>query len=132
MGLPLLTQKIASKICTAVTWAVFDGDVPVMLALRFILGWRTTAWWRNRASWGMAWDTSNVQRWKHKFGFHNRGEQWDTPMARWAGEENDWIKLVALSKLRKEDVIRSLLESKKTEPKGPGRTKTKGPATNRT
>ena len=43
----------------------------------------------------MAWDPYKVQSWKHKFGFHNRGVQLDTPMARWAGEGNDWIKLMA-------------------------------------
>ena len=48
--------------------------------------WRTTAWWRSRSSWKMAWDPGNVQRWKHKVGFHNRVVQWDAPMARWAGE----------------------------------------------
>ena len=72
----------------------------------------------------MAWDPYNGQRWKHKVGFHNRGVQWGTPMARWAGEGNDWIKLMAHRKARKEDVIRSLLESMKqavernTEPNG--------------
>ena len=48
-----------------------------------------------------------------KFGFHNRGVQWDAPMARWAGEGKDWIKLVAQLKPRREDVIRSLRESMK-------------------
>ena len=72
----------------------------------------------------MAWDPYNVQRWKHKVGFHNSGVLWNTPMARWAGEGNDWMKLAAQRKPRKEDVIRSLLESmkqvveKKAEPKG--------------
>ena len=37
-----------------------------MLALRSLLVWRTTAWWRSRSSWGVAWDPCNVQRWKHK------------------------------------------------------------------
>ena len=40
---------------------------------------------------GIECDTYNVRRWKHKVGFHNRGAQWDTPMARWAGEGKDWI-----------------------------------------
>ena len=44
MGLPLLSHKIAHKFWTTMTWAVYDGDVPVMLALRSLLGWRTTAW----------------------------------------------------------------------------------------
>ena len=113
MGLPLLTEKIASKIWTAMTSAVYEGDVSNLRALRSSLGWRKTAWWRSRASWCMAWDPNNVQRWKHKVGFHNRGAQWDTPMARWAGEGNDWTKLMAQRQLRKEDVIRSLLESMK-------------------
>ena len=68
MGLPLSTEKIASKIWTTTTWAVYDGDVTIMLALRSILGWRTTAWWRSRASWSMARDPCNVQMWKHKVG----------------------------------------------------------------
>ena len=94
MGLQLLTEKIASKIWTSMTWAVYEGDVP-------------------RASWSMARDPYNVQRWKHKVWFHNRRVQWDTPMARWAGEGNDWKKLMAQRKPRKEDVIRSLLDSMK-------------------
>ena len=78
VGLPLLSHNVADKIWTTMTWAVFDGGVPVMLALRSLLGLRTTAWWRSRSSWGMAWDPNDVQRWKHKVGFHNRGVQWDT------------------------------------------------------
>ena len=38
VGLPLLTHKIADKIWTTMTWAVYDGDVPVMLALRSLSG----------------------------------------------------------------------------------------------
>ena len=115
-------RKIADKIWTTMTWAVYEGDVSIMLALRAVLGWRTTAWWRSRASWGMAWDPFYMQRWKHKVGFHNRGVQLDTPVARWAGEENGWIKLMAQRKPRKTIVIRSLFESlkeaveKKAEP----------------
>ena len=85
-------------------WAIYDGDVAIMRALRSILGWRTTAWWRNRSAWEMATDPNNVQRWKHKLGFHNRGVQWDTPMSRWAGEEKDWVQLMAQGLARKEDV----------------------------
>ena len=46
-----------------------------------------------------------------KLGFHNRGVQWDSPMARWAGEGNDWIELLMQTRPQKEDVIRNLLES---------------------
>ena len=51
-----------------------------------------------------------LTRWKHNVGFHNRGVQWDALMARWAGEGNDCIKLLAQRQPRKEDVIRSFLE----------------------
>ena len=124
MGLPLLTEKNVIKIWTTMTLAEYDGDVQVMLALRSILEWRTTAWWRSRSFGGMAWDPNNVQRWKHKVGFHNRRIQWDTPMARWAGEGNEWIQPMTQTKPRREDVIRNLLEStkqpvdKKKESKG--------------
>ena len=47
----------------------------------------------------------HVQSWKHKVGFHNRGVQWDTPMARCAGEGRDWIELMTRTRPRKEDVI---------------------------
>ena len=50
MGLPLLTEKIANNIWTTLTWAVYEGDVPIMPAFRSIFGWRTAAWWRSRAS----------------------------------------------------------------------------------
>ena len=104
------------------SWPGYEGDVPLVRALRSFLGWRTTAWWRSRASWSMAWDPTNVTRWKRKVGFHNRGIQWDTPMARWAGEGNDWIKLMAQRQPREEDVIHFLFASmrqaveKKTKP----------------
>ena len=39
-GLPL-TEKIENKIWTTMTWAVYDGDVSVLLAMRSLLGWRT-------------------------------------------------------------------------------------------
>ena len=100
MGLPLLTEKIA-----------YEGDVPIMWSLRSVLGWRTTAWWRSRASWSMAWDPTNVTHGKHDVGSHNRGTQWDSPMARRAGEGNDWMKLVAQQHSQKEDVIHSLFAS---------------------
>ena len=44
MGLPLLMEKIASKKWRTKTWAVYDGDYPIVLAIRSILEWRTTAW----------------------------------------------------------------------------------------
>ena len=91
-------------------------DVPLMRALRSILGWRTTAWWRNWASCGMAWDPTNVTRCKHKVGLHNRDIQWDTPMARWAGEGHGWIKIMAQRQPRKEDVLFTVYSSPGDKP----------------
>ena len=81
MDLPLLNEKIVDKIWTTMNWAIHDGDVPIMKVLRSILGRRTTTWWRNRSARGMATDPTNITRWKYKFGFHNRGIQWNTPMS---------------------------------------------------
>ena len=135
VGLPQMTEKIANKIWTTMTWAVYDGDVPIMLARRSILGKENDCMVEKSIFLGMTWDPYNVQRWKHKVGFHNRGVQWDTPMARWAGEGKDWIQLMTQTQPRKEDVIRNLLESmkqpvdKKMESKGSVPTKeTKGSA----
>ena len=41
MGLPLQT-KISSKFWTIMTWDVYDGDVPILLALRSIFGRKTS------------------------------------------------------------------------------------------
>ena len=45
--------------------------------------------WTSAEAHGMKKDPANVTRWKHRFGFHNRGVQWDTPMSMWAGEGKD-------------------------------------------
>ena len=34
MGMPLQSEKIGKKIWTSMSWAVYDGDVPIMLAPR--------------------------------------------------------------------------------------------------
>ena len=85
MGLPLLVEKIVVKIWMTINWAFYGGEVPFMTALRSILGWRTPTWWRNKSAWDIATDGTNVTRWKHKFGFHNRGVQRDTPMVKFGG-----------------------------------------------
>ena len=72
--------------------AVYDGDVAGLLGAKFPGGERLHGGEVDPR--GMAWDPNNVQRWKHKVGFHNRGVQCDTPMARWAGERKDWIELM--------------------------------------
>ena len=55
-------------------------------------------------------DPANVTCWKQKRGFHNRGVTWDTPMARWAWPNNDWIQLRRLDSPKKIDVIPVLLK----------------------
>ena len=59
----------------------------------------------------MATDPTNVTRRKHKLELHNRRIQWDTPIAKWAGEANDWIQVVTRGPLRKEDVTVRLLKT---------------------
>ena len=78
-------RKNSGNIWETLTWAIYDGEVPVMRVLRSILGWRTTSWWRNRSVWSIKKDPAHATRWKHKIGFHNRGVQWDTPMSMSAG-----------------------------------------------
>ena len=47
----------------------------------------------------------NLPRWKHTFGFYTRGVMWDTPMARWAREEHDWIQKLLRHPSRKDDEV---------------------------
>ena len=82
------------------SWAGYDGPVPVMKALRTVIEWRTTAWWRTRSTKGMSDDPTNVTCRKQKWGFHNRGVTWETPMARWAGPNNDWDTIMEIGFLQ--------------------------------
>ena len=66
-----------------VAWANYDGHVPVVKAPRSVLRWRATAWWRTKSAWGVRVDPMNVSRWKHTWGFHDRGVVWDAPTAQW-------------------------------------------------
>ena len=36
------------NIWKAMAWAAYDGEVPVVIIRRSILGWRSTALWRNK------------------------------------------------------------------------------------
>ena len=70
MGLPLLTYKKRVK-SGCYDLVCLRGRRPD-IGSPFYSGVRErTAWWRSRASRGMAWDPTNVARWKHKVGFHN-------------------------------------------------------------
>ena len=106
MGLLLLTEKFASKIWTAVIWAVYDGDVPM-----FYFGVENNRLVEMPSLLEYGGGTPTTYKLEAQNRFHNTGVQCDPQMARWAGEENDRIKLRAQRKPRKEDVIYSLLES---------------------
>ena len=54
---------------------------------------------------------ADATRWKHQFGFHDRGVQWDIPMSTWAGEVEDWKQLMAQGPRRKGDVTICFLEA---------------------
>ena len=83
MGLVSFADLCADKLWKTMSWVGYEGDVPILLkAIRVALEWRTTAWWRTRSTRGMSEDPNNVTGWKHKWGFHNRGVLWDTPIAK--------------------------------------------------
>ena len=105
MGLALLADLCAEKLWKSMSWVGYDGTVPVMKALRTVIEWRTTEWWRTRSTKSMSEDPANATCWKHKWGFHNRDVTWDTPMAPWAGQKNDWIQLWRVGSPKKIDVI---------------------------
>ena len=92
MGLSSLVKLCAEKYWKTMAWVACEGEVPFLIALRSVIGWRTTAWWRNRSAWGMTWDPLNVTCWKFKWSFHNRGVIWDTRMARMGGFGEDWMQ----------------------------------------
>ena len=75
MGLPLLTEKIANKIWTTTTWALYDGDVPIMLAVRSSC--RLVAK-PSLVEYGVG--PNNVQGWKHNLGFLKTEEHTDGEM----------------------------------------------------
>ena len=54
-------------------------------------------------------DPKNASKWRHKRSFHNRGAVWDT-MAKWAGEEKDWVQEVTKKAPQMEEVIVALLK----------------------
>ena len=114
MAVPLLTEKIASKIWTTVTWAVYDGDVSIMLALRSIFGEENDHFWEEKpllVEYGVGpLQRSKVeaQSWvpqQRSTVGHTDGEM------DWRGKRLD--KAYGTTKPRKEDIIRSLLESMK-------------------
>ena len=102
MGLTMLPDLCAEKLWKSMSWVNYDGTVPILKALRAVI---------TRSAKGMSEDPENVTGWRHKLGFHNKGITWDTPMTRWAGVDNDWIRLWKTGPHKKKDVISSLLQT---------------------
>ena len=92
LNLPTMAETNSDHIWKAMSWAAYDGDVPVTRALRSILGWKTTTSWRTRNAWRMKVDTQTLQEGSTNLGFHSRWVLWDMLVTRWAGEENDRVQ----------------------------------------
>ena len=71
-------------------WVCDDRPTAVINTLRQVLKWRSTKWWRSTEASEMEEDPFNHTRWKHKWGWHNRGCVWDKVATELAGDE-DWI-----------------------------------------
>ena len=52
MGLSSLAELCAEKVWKTMAWAVYKGEVPVLKALRSVIGWRTTALWKKQVRTG--------------------------------------------------------------------------------
>ena len=94
-GFAAADRNFASRIWVTITWAVYEGDVPIMRALWPILGGKRPR--DGEAGPPGAWHGTRLRSrvGSMKVGFHNRGIQWDPPMAKWAGEGHDLTKLTA-------------------------------------
>ena len=61
-----------------------------------------------------------------KIGFQNSGVQWETQIAKWAGEENDWNQRMKQTQPREEDAVHHLLlsvrQATRKKARKPGRT----------
>ena len=85
MGLPLLTEKILSKIWTIKTWAVCEGDVPIVLAVCSILGGEQPRGGEAGPLGAWRGTLPSLHAGSTKLGSRTK-EYSGTPMARWAGE----------------------------------------------
>ena len=80
MKLPFLSEVIAESKWRAMGWVCDEGPNAVVNTLKQVFRWRSTQWWQ---------DPYNHSRWKHMWGWNNRGCLWDK-VTEWAGDE-DWI-----------------------------------------
>ena len=92
MGLPFLYEVIAERMWRAMGW-VCDGRSNAVidtLKKRSIDG-EARDRWHSLQTEMMERDPENHTRWKHKWGWHNRGNVWDKIATDWAGRE-DWTR----------------------------------------
>ena len=69
MKLPHFFERVARKLPKAASWAMHEGDVP-LLKLVEVLKWRSTGWWYRQAEM-MTREPTNSTKWKHMWGVHN-------------------------------------------------------------
>ena len=63
----------------------------VINTLMKVYRWRSTRWWHSLQTEMMERDFEHHARWKHNWGWHNRGDVWDKIATEWAGKE-DWMR----------------------------------------
>ena len=71
-------------------WACNEKENAVIDSLKKVYQWRSTRWWYALHARMMKENPENRTRWRHKWGWHNRGNVWDMMATRWAGEK-DWM-----------------------------------------
>ena len=73
----------------AMGWACHTRPNAVLNTLKYALAWRSAAWWQKTKARTVKIDPNNHTRWKHNFGWHNRGCVWDQIASGCSGKE-DW------------------------------------------
>ena len=60
VGLTMIPDLCAEKLWKSMSWVDYNGTVPIMKALRAVIGWRTAAWWITRKARGMNKDPGDI------------------------------------------------------------------------
>ena len=90
MGLLCLYEVIAGSMWRAMGWVCDERPNAVINTLRNVHRWRSTSWWQSLQAKKLKEYPCNHAWWKHKWGWHNRGNVWDKITTDWAGKE-DWM-----------------------------------------
>ena len=89
MTLPFLYEK-CGKYVTRHGWACHEKENAVIFSLKKVCKWRSATRWQSLHTRMMKEDPENRTRWKHKWGWHNRGNVWHMMATCWAGKK-DWM-----------------------------------------